>query len=91
MKSIQAKMFIAFGLAICLAIIPIAYSSYYKSAKVIERNAIAYISDRIRGANDNLQSMVEEADKISRVIVSNNDLVQAGLLSDTEAPTYEWF
>jgi two-component system sensor histidine kinase YesM len=74
-----------------MAIIPIAYSAYYNSSNVIERNAIAYISDRIRGANDNLQSMVEEADEISRVIVSNNDLVQAGLLSDTDAPSYEWF
>jgi two-component system sensor histidine kinase YesM len=91
LKSIQAKMFIAFGLAVCLAIIPITYSAYYNSSKVIERNAISYISDRIRGANDNLQAMVEEADKISKVIVTNRDLVQAGLISDTNAPTFEWF
>ncbi|MDF2959552.1 MAG: sensor histidine kinase [Paenibacillus sp.] len=91
LKSIQMKMFIAFGLAVCLSIIPIAYSSYYNSSKVIERNAVSYISDRIRGANDNLQAMMEEADKISKVIVSNHDLVQAGLLSATAAPSFEWF
>lgn len=91
MKSIQGKMFAAFGMAICLAIIPIAYSAYYNSAKVIEQNAIAYISDRIQGANDNLQSMIEEADKIATVIVVNRDLVHDGLLSGMQAPTYEWF
>ncbi|MEK3726154.1 sensor histidine kinase [Paenibacillus sp. FSL H8-0034] len=90
MKTIQGKMFTAFGLAVLLAIIPIAYSSYYNSAKVIERNATSYISDRIQGANTNLQSMVEEVDNMAKAIVIR-DLIHQSLLSQTEAPTLEWF
>ena len=90
MKTIQGKMFVAFGLVVLLAIIPIAYSSYYNSAKVIERNATSYISDRIQGANANLQSMVEEVDNISKAIVIR-DLIHQSLVSGTEAPTMEWF
>ncbi|TBL78959.1 sensor histidine kinase [Paenibacillus thalictri] len=90
MKTIQGKMFVAFGLTILLAIIVIAYSSYYSSAKVIERNATSYISDRIQGANDNLQSMVEEADNVAKSIVIR-DLIHQSLVSHTEAPTLEWF
>lgn len=90
MKTIQGKMFTAFGLAVLLAIIPIAYSSYYNSAKVIERNATSYMSDRIQGANTNLQSMVEEVDNMAKAIVIR-DLIHQSLLSQTEAPTLEWF
>lgn len=90
MKTIQAKMFIAFGMAVLLAIIPIAYSSYYNSAKMIERNATTFISDRIQRANANLQAMVEEVDNISKVIVIR-DLIHQSLESHTEAPTLEWF
>lgn len=83
-------MFVAFGLTILLSIIVIAYSSYYSSAKVIERNATSYISDRIQGANSNLQSMVEEADNIAKAIVIR-DLIHRSLVSDMKAPTLEWF
>ncbi|MFD0679019.1 MULTISPECIES: cache domain-containing sensor histidine kinase [unclassified Paenibacillus] len=91
MRTIQGKMFIAFSVVICLAIVPIAYSAYWNSSKVIERNAIAYISERISSANNDLQAMIEDADKISKVIVSNKDNVQNSILSGTEAPSYEWF
>ncbi|WP_249866145.1 sensor histidine kinase [Paenibacillus konkukensis] len=86
----QGKMFSAFGWVVLLAIIPIAYSSYYYSAKVIERNATSYISDRIQGVNGNLQSMVEEVDNIAKAIVIR-DVIHQSLLSRKEAPTIEWF
>jgi two-component system sensor histidine kinase YesM len=90
MKTIQGKMFAAFGLTILFSILVIAYSSYYSSARVIERNATTYISDRIQGANTNLQSMVEETDNIAKSIVIR-DLIHQSLLSHAEAPSLEWF
>ncbi len=90
MKTIQGKMFTAFGLTILFSILVIAYSSYYSSARVIERNATTYISDRIQGANTNLQSMVEETDNIAKSIVIR-DLIHQSLLSHAEAPSLEWF
>ncbi|WP_165972252.1 cache domain-containing sensor histidine kinase [Paenibacillus piri] len=91
MRTIQGKMFIAFSVVICLAIVPIAYSAYWNSSKVIERNAIAYISERISSANGDLQSMIEDADKISKVITSSKDIIQNIVMSGTEAPAYDWF
>lgn len=91
MTSLQGKMFLSFGLAITLAIVTIAYSTYYSASKVIERNAISYISDRIQGANANLQSMVEEADQVSKVIAANEELIRRSLVSDVSAPSYDWF
>jgi len=91
MVSIQLKMFISFGLCLTLAIAIIAYSSYNSSAAVVERNAIAFISDRIQGADSNLASMVEEADRISKVIVANREVIRSALENADSAPSYGWF
>ncbi|MGG1519305.1 sensor histidine kinase [Paenibacillus oryzisoli] len=90
MRTIQGKMFLAFSIMICLAIIPIAYSTYHNASNVIEDNATTFISDSIRRADEKLRSTMEEADQIAKVIVTR-DIVAQSLLSSTEAPSYEWF
>ncbi|WP_168121354.1 sensor histidine kinase [Paenibacillus sp. HB172176] len=90
MRTIQGKMFMAFSIMICLAIIPISYSTYRNASSVIEENATTYISDSIRRADEKLRSTMEEADQIAKVIVTR-DMMAQSLLSDTAAPSYEWF
>ncbi|SDD03189.1 Histidine kinase-, DNA gyrase B-, and HSP90-like ATPase [Paenibacillus sp. UNCCL117] len=90
MRTIQGKMFLAFSIMICLAIIPISYSMYRNATSVIEDNATTFISDSIRRADEKLRSTMEEADQIAKVIVTR-DMVAQSLLSDTSAPSYEWF
>ena len=90
MRTIQGKMFMAFSIMICLAIIPISYSTYRNASSVIEENATTYMSDSIRRADEKLRSTMEEADQIAKVIVTR-DTVAQGLLSDTAAPSYGWF
>lgn len=90
MRTIQGKMFMAFSIMICLAIIPISYSTYQNASSVIEENATTFISDSIRRAEENLRSTIEEADQIAKVIVTR-DMVAQSLLSDVSAPSYDWF
>jgi two-component system, sensor histidine kinase YesM len=90
MRTIQGKMFLAFSIMVCLAIIPISYSTYHNASSVIEDQATAFISDSIRRADEKLRSTIEEADQIAKVIVSR-DMVAQSLLSGTAAPSYEWF
>ncbi|MBU5673789.1 cache domain-containing sensor histidine kinase [Paenibacillus brevis] len=90
MRTIQGKMFMSFSIMICLGIIPISYSTYQNTSSVIEENATTFISDSIRRADENLRSTMEEADQVAKVIVTR-DMVAQSLLSDTAAPTYEWF
>ncbi|GBG08596.1 two-component sensor histidine kinase [Paenibacillus agaridevorans] len=90
LRTIQGKMFIAFSIMICLAIIPISYITYKNASSVIEENATIFISDSIRRADEKLRSTMEEADQVAKVIVTR-DMVAQSLLSDTAAPSYEWF
>lgn len=90
MRTIQGKMFLAFSIMICMAIIPISYSTYQNASHVIEDNATTFISDSIRRADEKLRSTMEEADQIAKVIVTR-DMVAQSLLSATTAPSYEWF
>ncbi|MFS0727450.1 sensor histidine kinase [Paenibacillus sp. 1P07SE] len=90
MRTIRGKMFMAFSVMICLAIIPLAYSIYHNAASVIEENATVFISDSIRRADEKLRSTMEEADQVAKVIATR-DMVSGSLLSDTQPPSYAWF
>lgn len=90
MRTIQGKMFLAFSIMVCLAIIPISYSTYRNASSVIEDQAATFISDSIRRADEKLRSIIEEADQIAKVIVTR-DMVAQSLLSGAAAPSYEWF
>jgi two-component system sensor histidine kinase YesM len=91
MQTIQSKIFIAFSIVIMSAIVIVTIAAYYNSSITLEKNAITYISDSIRHADDNLQIMLEDIDKINTVVAVNKDRVSSKLISPYEEPTYQWF
>lgn len=91
MRSIQAKIFTAFSILMLIVIILVTLGAYSNSSNTIKNNAIDYISASLRHADENLQIMLEDVDKISTVVAVNRDKVADVVASPNEAPDYAWF
>lgn len=88
---IQGKIFIAFGLLTLLAIVAITSIIYVNMRDTIKRNAITSVSDSIRQADESLNVMLTEIDRLNTVVVTNKNTVIDTVLSPSEEISYEWF
>lgn len=89
--SIQGKIFIAFSLVALLSILSITGIVYVNMRETIKENAVTSVSDSIRQADESLNMMLEEIDRLNTVVVTNKNTVIDTLLSPSEEISYEWF
>ena len=89
--SIQGKIFIAFSFVALLSIFSISGIVYLNMRETIKDNAVTSVSDSIRQADESLNIMLEEIDRLNTVVVTNKNTVIDTLLSPSEEISYEWF
>lgn len=90
-RSIQGKIFIAFIVVTLVSIVSITVIVYMSMRETIMQNAITSVSDSIRQADESLNMMLEEIDRLNTVVVTNKNTVIDTLLSPNEEISYEWF
>ncbi|NUU76839.1 sensor histidine kinase [Paenibacillus xylanilyticus] len=90
-RSIQGKIFIAFSVVTLVSIVSITVIVYMSMRETISLNAITSVSDSIRQADESLNVMLEEIDRLNTVVVTNKNTVIDTLLSPHEEISYEWF
>ncbi|MDN4069384.1 sensor histidine kinase [Paenibacillus vini] len=88
---IQGKIFLAFGLLSLLSIVTIASIVYMNMRETIKHNAVTSVADSIRQADESLNLMLEEIDRLNTVAVTNKNTVIDTVLSPSEEISYEWF
>ncbi|MFC6651810.1 sensor histidine kinase [Paenibacillus rhizoplanae] len=88
---IQGKIFIAFGLLSLFSIVTVTSIIYLNMRETIKQNAITSVADSIRQADESLNHMFEEIDRLNTVAVTNKNTVIDILLSPSEEISYEWF
>ncbi|MED5016606.1 histidine kinase [Paenibacillus chibensis] len=89
--SIQGKIFIAFALVTFLSIASITGIVYMNMRETIKHNAVTSVSNSIRQADESLNIMLEEIDRLNAVVVTNKNSVIDTIMSPNEEPSYEWF
>lgn len=89
--SIQGKIFIAFALVTFLSIASITGIVYMNMRETIKHNAVTSVSNSIRQADESLNIMLEEIDRLNAVVVTNKNTVIDTIMSPNEEPSYEWF
>src|SRR5688572_30563833 len=89
--TIQGKIFIAFGLISLLSIVTITSIIYVNMRETIKHNAVASVADSIRQADESLNLMLKEIDRLNTVVVTNKNTVIDTVLSPSEEISYEWF
>ncbi|MBD2871769.1 cache domain-containing sensor histidine kinase [Paenibacillus arenilitoris] len=89
--SIQGKILIAFSLVTLLSIVTITGIVYVNMREMIKRNAVTSVTDSIRQADESLNIMLEEIDRLNTVVVTNRNTVINTLLSPSEEISFEWF
>ncbi|MHA2856696.1 sensor histidine kinase [Paenibacillus lautus] len=90
-RSIQGKIFIAFSAVTLVSIVSITVIVYMSMRETIMQNAVTSVSDSIRQADESLNMMLEEIDRLNTVVVTNKNTVIDTLLSPHEEISYEWF
>ena len=70
-RSIQGKIFIAFSAVTLVSIVSITVIVYMSMRETIMQNAITSVSDSIRQADESLNMMLEEIDRLNTVVVTN--------------------
>ncbi|MEF2965472.1 sensor histidine kinase [Paenibacillus sp. M1] len=88
---IQGKIFMAFGLLSLLSIVTITAIIYINMRETIKHNAITSVADSIRQADESLNLMLEEIDRLNTIAVTNKNTVIDTVLSPSEEISYEWF
>lgn len=89
--SIQGKIFLAFSLVALLSIFSISGIFYLNMRETIKSNAVTSVSDSIRQADESLNIMLEEIDRLNTVVITNKNTVIDTLISPSEEISYEWF
>lgn len=89
--SFQGKIFIGFGLVTLLAIVSVTSIIYVNMRETIKKNAVTSVTDSIRQADESLNVMLQEIDRLNTVVVTNRNTVINTLLSPHEEVSYEWF
>jgi two-component system sensor histidine kinase YesM len=59
--------------------------------ETIKRNAVTSVSDSIRQADESLNIMLEEIDRLNTVVATNKNTVIDTVLSPSEEASYDWF
>lgn len=89
--SIQGKIFLAFSLVALLSILSITGIVYVNMRETIKSNAVTSVSDSIRQADESLNIMLEEIDRLNTVVTINKNTVIDTLTSPSAEISYEWF
>ncbi|OXS61676.1 helicase Ski2 [Cohnella sp. CIP 111063] len=89
--NIQGKMFIAFGLVTLLSIVSVTSIIYVNMRDTIKKNAVTSVSDSIRQADESLNIMLQEIDRLNTVAVTSKTSVLDTLLSPHDQVSYEGF
>jgi two-component system, sensor histidine kinase YesM len=91
LRSIQVKIFLAIGIVTIFSMSFVTINTYLNSSRTIQKNAINYFSGSIRGADDSLNSMLEDMSRISAAISINKENV-IDIINNSNTPvSYEWF
>jgi two-component system sensor histidine kinase YesM len=88
---ITLKMFLSFSLVSLLSLGIIALFSYYQISGNEEQQASRYFADAMERADRSTQSIVTELDRMTSVMISNQDHVIQTLLSPNYPLQLEWF
>lgn len=88
---IQGKIFMTFGLLSLLSIVAITVIIYMNMQETIKHNAITSVEDSIRQADESLNLMLEEIDRLNTIAVTNKNSVIDTVMSPSEEISYEWF
>ncbi|MFB9280239.1 sensor histidine kinase [Cohnella cellulosilytica] len=89
--NIQGKIFIAFGLVTLLSIVSVTSIIYVNMRETIKKNAVTSVSDSIRQADESLNIMLQEIDRLNTVVVTSKTSVLDTLLSPHDQVSYEGF
>jgi|GEM_PF-603217 Predicted signal transduction protein with a C-terminal ATPase domain len=89
--SIQGKIFLAFSLVALLSIVSISVIVYLNMRETIKSNAVTSVSDSIRQADESLNIMLEEIDRLNTIVVTNKNTVIDTINSSSVEISYEWF
>lgn len=89
--SMQGKVFIAIVLLTLLSIVSVTSIVYVNMRDTIKKNAITSVSDSIRHADESLNVMLKEIDRLNTVVATNKNTVIDTILSPNEEISYEWF
>lgn len=90
-KSIQGKVFVAFSLVLLTALTLVGFVIYYTLTNNIKTNAIDYVTDSIRRADDNLGLTLQDAGHLLSLVVTNQENVIHVLRSEHYEVSLEWF
>jgi two-component system sensor histidine kinase YesM len=90
-SSIQAKIFITFSLVVLLSITVISVTTYLNFSRTIETNAAGYVADAVKHANENFEMIFDDIEKISTVIVTNQQNVIGVIISGKDPVEYDGF
>ncbi|GIP37869.1 sensor histidine kinase [Paenibacillus sp. J31TS4] len=90
-SSIQGKIFIGFSLVTLISILSISGIVYLNMRETVNHNAVTSVSDSIRQADESLNMILEEIDRLNTVVTTNKNTVIDTVLSPTEEASYEWF
>lgn len=89
--SIQWKMFAAFSIVFMFVLVATAMMIYYNLAGSIKENAEVYVTNSIIHAEKSLNTILQDVDHISSVVVVNEPNVIDILKSENYEVSYEWF
>lgn len=89
--SMQGKVFIAIVLLTLLSIVSVTSIVYVNMRDTIKKNAITSVSDSIRHADESLNVMLKEIDRLNTVVATNKNTVIDTIMSPNEEISYEWF
>ncbi|MEC0240257.1 sensor histidine kinase [Paenibacillus dokdonensis] len=89
--TMQGKIFFAFGLITFLSIVSVTGIVYVNMRDTIKHNAVTSVSDSIRQADESLNIMLEEIDRLNTVVVTSKNTVIDTIMSPNEEISYEWF
>lgn len=90
-RSIQMKIFLAMGIVTMFSMAFVTLNTYLNSARTIQKNAINYFYDSIRGADENLNSIMEDMTRISVAVSINKENVIDMINNNNYPVSYEWF
>lgn len=90
-SSFQAKIFIAFSLVILFALTSIGAIIYINLTGSIKENAVTYVTESIRHADDSLSAVLQDVEHIGSIVVTNQENVIDILRSEHYEVTYDWF
>ncbi|WP_123043349.1 sensor histidine kinase [Cohnella candidum] len=90
-RGMQGKIFIGFALVTLLSIVSVTSIVYVNMRDTIKQNAVTSVSDSIRQADESLNIMLQEIDRLNTVVVTNKNTVIDTILSPNEEISYEWF